>query len=220
VRGFSPLGPVLVGDDRRIELGLGGALFALRTASVDDGLRAAAPALRFSGHLFGSATQLPVEEELLLTASGLQHLWRVASLPAGAHFEVEIDAAGLEYQHSTDQGLLFAGPRLTFTYGHATWIDARGERTAVPARWNALAQRIVLSVPAEVVARSAWPAVLDPELSAGILPHQRRHRGNARTGVYRRREAAAIGSYPVHGHWLTHGPVQKTVRRADWRTGL
>jgi hypothetical protein len=47
-----------------------------------------------------------------------------------------------------------------FIYGHATWVDAAGQRTAVPARWTGAA--IELSVPATLVESSRYPAVLDP----------------------------------------------------------
>jgi hypothetical protein len=62
---------------------------------------------------------------------------------------------------SDARGLHLAGAGgARFFYGHATWIDADGRRTAVPARWTGSA--IQLSVPAGVVDASRFPAVLDP----------------------------------------------------------
>jgi hypothetical protein len=48
------------------------------------------------------------------------------------------------------------------SYSHGTWIDAGGHATAVPARFDG--GRILLTVPADVVSRSTYPAVLDPEI--------------------------------------------------------
>ncbi|HWA75199.1 MAG TPA: hypothetical protein VG937_22835 [Polyangiaceae bacterium] len=62
---------------------------------------------------------------------------------------------------SDEQGLRLAtasGER--FRFGHATWIDAAGQRTVVPARFRG--GQITLTVPAAVVDASRYPAVLDP----------------------------------------------------------
>lgn len=51
-----------------------------------------------------------------------------------------------------------------FFYEHATWIDASGARTRVPAVWKGSpgARWIELEVPAALVNASRYPAVLDP----------------------------------------------------------
>lgn len=53
-------------------------------------------------------------------------------------------------------------------YGHGTWIDASGSRTAVPARFDK--DRIVLIAPDTMVNTSVFPAVLDPKIVVGPLP--------------------------------------------------
>ncbi len=64
-----------------------------------------------------------------------------------------VDDSGLHF----DEGL---------RYGHATWVDARGARTAVRARFEA--GHILFEVPAQVLEASAYPAVLDPLLTAEL----------------------------------------------------
>ena len=66
---------------------------------------------------------------------------------------VETDAAGLHF--AAPEG---GGAR--FHFGHATWVDAAGHRTAVAARWNG--HTIQMTVPASVVDGGPYPAVLDP----------------------------------------------------------
>ncbi len=68
------------------------------------------------------------------------------------------------YIASTKTGLHFAASdtHLGIRYGHATFIDARGRRTDVEAKWNGT--DIVLSVPAEVLDTAAYPATLDPTI--------------------------------------------------------
>ena len=62
---------------------------------------------------------------------------------------------------SDARGLHLAGANgARFFYGHATWIDADGRRTSVPARWTD--RGIELRVPADTVDASRFPAVLDP----------------------------------------------------------
>jgi hypothetical protein len=74
---------------------------------------------------------------------------------AGEPISATSDARGLHLQ-------MRDGRR--FFYEHATWIDARGTRTAVPARWKGTpgARSIELVVPAALVNASRYPAVLDP----------------------------------------------------------
>jgi large repetitive protein len=61
---------------------------------------------------------------------------------------------------SNETGLHFAAGSLLVRYGHATWVDARGIRTPVPAVFSNGSLR--MEVPADVLASSTYPAVLDP----------------------------------------------------------
>lgn len=109
-------------------------------------------------------------EQLRNLPEGVEQSWRFEQDPGGeGDLIVAIDATGLEFAGATDSGLHFrrrAG-ELGFRYGHGTWIEADGDRWDVQAQFDN--GRILLSVPAEIVAASAFPAVLDPTVTAEVL---------------------------------------------------
>ena len=110
-----------------------------------------------------------VVEHLHNTPAGVEQSWSFETPPPGAGaLEVEIPIDGMEYKMSTSQGLHFADARtgLGFQYGHGTWIDAQGRRTPVMAEYED--GHIQLRVPESVLAGSAYPAVLDPVISAEL----------------------------------------------------
>ncbi len=73
----------------------------------------------------------------------------------------QLGAAGAPMAVASDErGLHFAASGEKFRFGHGTWIDAAGNRTAVAARWTGAA--IQLTVPAALLETSRYPAVLDP----------------------------------------------------------
>jgi MYXO-CTERM domain-containing protein len=95
-------------------------------------------------------------------AGGVEQSWRFAAPPASeGDLVVEVAVRGPAFTGETAGGLHFAspgGPGLR--YSHATWISADGIKTAIPARYAG--GLISLTVPAAVVARTGFPAVLDP----------------------------------------------------------
>ncbi len=101
-------------------------------------------------------------EHLRQTPEGVEQSWEFASKPSGrGDLSVRVHVSGLKYQGETPNGLHFADARgLGFRYGHGTWVDAAGVKTAVNAHF--VHGAIELSVPQDVVERSAYPAVLDP----------------------------------------------------------
>lgn len=101
--------------------------------------------------------------------NGVEQAWTFAEPPAGrGDLEVRVAVAGQTFTGVTDSGLHFADPEteLGFCYGHALWIDANGVETEIPAIFDA--GEIILTVPAAVVATSAFPADLDPLVSPEI----------------------------------------------------
>jgi hypothetical protein len=71
---------------------------------------------------------------------------------------VATTARGLHFRHDdAETGIV---------YGVATWIDARGERTEL--RPEAIEGGLAITVPAAIVARSGFPAVLDPLIGPEI----------------------------------------------------
>lgn len=100
-------------------------------------------------------------EELQNSEAGVEQRWRFDEKPAGAGaLEVSVPVLGGRLVGKSDSGLHFAAGELMVRYGHGTWVDAHGMRTAVEARFEKGV--IVLRVPATVVEASAFPAVLDP----------------------------------------------------------
>lgn len=98
-------------------------------------------------------------------AGGIEQSWELAERPPGAgDFVVRVAVDG-DYLGASDAGLHFAarGATTRFRYGIATWIDARGERTAIAQRY--LDGAIEMAVPRALLAASAFPAVLDPVIT-------------------------------------------------------
>jgi hypothetical protein len=98
--------------------------------------------------------------------SGVEQLWRferepqgegdlVVAVPVRGGWSVVPRAGGLDFRQSA-QGLFLH-------YGAATWVEADGRTTPVALAWNGA--EILLTVPAAVLGRTRWPAVLDPLLT-------------------------------------------------------
>ena len=107
-----------------------------------------------------------VLERLRNSERGVQQSWRFARRPpASESLTVRVRVSGLRHLGTTRAGLHFVDPRsgLGFVYGPATWIDARGQNTPVAARFRR--GHLELRLPADLVRRSAFPAVLDPLIS-------------------------------------------------------
>lgn len=102
-------------------------------------------------------------EHLRNSEQGVEQSWSFDAPPSGrGELRVHIPVTGLVYTQTSEQGLHFADARtgLGFRYGHGTWVDGNGQRTAVPAEF--VDGQIQLRVPESVLASSAYPAVLDP----------------------------------------------------------
>lgn len=107
-----------------------------------------------------------VREHLRNRAGGVEQSWAFDSRPpCGGDLVVKLPVSGQRFASRTASGLHFEDEEtgMGLRYGHGTWIDARGERHGVPARFRD--GRIELRVPAKVVSESSFPAVLDPQVS-------------------------------------------------------
>jgi len=105
-------------------------------------------------------------EHLRNTAAGVQQSWRFAAPPAGAgDLVIRVSVSGAAYRGHTAKGLHFAAHAdgLGLRYGHATWIDAAGRRSALRVHRHAGAME--LRVPGALLASSRYPALLDPFIS-------------------------------------------------------
>lgn len=109
-------------------------------------------------------------EHLRNSEQGVEQSWSFDTAPSGqGELWVRIPVQGLVHTGTSASGLHFADARtgLGFSYGHGTWVDARGQRTAVPAEFAEGA--IHLRVPEQVLTASAYPAVLDPVISPELI---------------------------------------------------
>ena len=107
-----------------------------------------------------------LEEQLENGPEGLEQRWRFEGPPRGAgDLSVQVPVSA-HYEGTDPRGLRFSVGALAYRYSHATWVDARGRRTEVPARYTGT--DISLVVPDTVLQATAWPAVLDPLISAEI----------------------------------------------------
>lgn len=97
---------------------------------------------------------------------GVEQSWAFSIPPRGdGSLVVEVEVTGHSTVASSATGLHFHTPgKLGFSYSHAVWRDAADDAWNVPVRWEA--GRIVIEVPAHVLAASKFPAVLDPIVGA------------------------------------------------------
>jgi hypothetical protein len=106
----------------------------------------------------------PVTETIAATADGAEQSWGFRQAPGtSGDLTVSIQTTGLTYRDTAADGLhLRQAGVLDLAYSSSTWIDAGGHRWPVPARFDH--GMILLTVPAEVLAGTTYPAVLDPEI--------------------------------------------------------
>ncbi|KFE70727.1 hypothetical protein DB31_5769 [Hyalangium minutum] len=145
----------------------------VKTASISRGpqplLQAARASVREDGAL--TLARGPVVEVLQNGDEGLEQRWELAAKPAGTgDLEVRVELAGLDYVSETALGHHYVDRKtgLGVRYGKATWVDAAGVKTPVDSVREGRA--LVIRVPARVLERSAFPAVLDPIISPEISP--------------------------------------------------
>ncbi len=109
-------------------------------------------------------------EEIADTEAGVEQSWRFARRPAGSgDLLVSVAVRGQEFLDDNHSGLHFVDRRsgLGVRYSHATWVDGNGEKTALRCQYQG--GRIEILVPSALVEQSAYPAVLDPTVSAEFV---------------------------------------------------
>jgi hypothetical protein len=106
-----------------------------------------------------------VIERLENDDDGVEQSFVFASASAGqGDLTVHLRVSGEEFVGATASGLHFAdrAAGLGVRYGGAVWVDARNART--PLVVTREAEGLAITVPAAVLERSAFPAVLDPTI--------------------------------------------------------
>ncbi|MBN1210499.1 MAG: hypothetical protein JXB05_36940 [Myxococcaceae bacterium] len=120
------------------------------------------------GHL--SFVHGAVVEHLRNSEQGVEQSWSFEGRPGGGgDLRVHVPVKGYVHTGTSEQGVHFEDARtgFRFRYSHGTWVDANGRRTAVPAEYSD--GHIQLRVPEEVLASSAYPAVLDPVVTQEMI---------------------------------------------------
>ncbi|MDI1435871.1 hypothetical protein, partial [Polyangium sorediatum] len=146
-----------------------GAPLRVKTARVtrggtELGRGAGAGRVEADGHLVVSRGD--VDEHLENRDGGVELSYSFARAPEGAgDLVIALDVGGEAFIGETHDGHHFidAATGIGVRFGRATWIDATGKKTRVDVRGEQ--GRVVMRVPARVLAASAYPAVLDPLLT-------------------------------------------------------
>jgi hypothetical protein len=110
-------------------------------------------------------TRGEVTEELLNSERGIEQRWSFTSAPRGdGALLLRVPVRGLGLTGETPHGVHFADATgLGVRYGNATWTDASGKKTELAAR--AVSGAVEFRVPAELLASTAFPALLAPTVS-------------------------------------------------------
>jgi MYXO-CTERM domain-containing protein len=134
------------------------------TKRLDSSLR------RFSSTPFAvTLERASYAETLGVGAGGFEQAFHFADPPAGTGALV-LELATFRATPAPRGRFVELG---TLRYGEATWIDAAGKSSAVAL--TVRGSRLVLTVPAQTLETTTWPAVLDPSISSegavGDLSH-------------------------------------------------
>lgn len=111
------------------------------------------------------------QEHVYNSATGIEQTWDFAMEPAGqGPLAVRVAIRGQRYAGVDARGHHFIdeATQVGLVYSHAVWVDLTGRRTEVPVVFDAEAGELVMTVDAETLASSHYPAVLDPTVSAEV----------------------------------------------------
>lgn len=108
------------------------------------------------------------DEQFENTEEGVEQRFAFSKRPEGqGDLVIRVRVSGEDYTGETEGGHHFMDPAtgIGLRYGLATWIDAKGERTALRVDYRDDTGALELTVPEDVLEGSAYPAVLDPVIS-------------------------------------------------------
>jgi len=109
-----------------------------------------------------------VVERITNREDGVEQAWRFEEQPIGGDLTIEIAVSGPRFVEATPSGLHFRSAQgLGVRYSHAVWRDAAGEAWEIEARFDR--GRIAITVPEDVIAGSAYPAILDPTITPELI---------------------------------------------------
>lgn len=158
----------------------GPARITLRT----DATIASAPRLDATGAITREIGN-GITERVEIRDGTIEQSWVIAERPAG-RLVIRVSVEGVDWCATDESGLHFRarGDASGFRYGHGTLVDQQGRRTAVPSHWTGDAIELVL--PDDLVARTRFPAILDPIVGPEVgvdMPVDHPHRTASAPGV-------------------------------------
>jgi hypothetical protein len=146
-----------------------GGKLALRTGSItSDGERLDGDRSERITNGIVEITRGEIVETVTNREDGIEQAWRFDSAPTIAG-DVTVAVAVIGHRFITDNtsGLHFQSPDgLGFRYSDAVWIEANGTQWPIESRF--VDGQIVMTVPADVVANTSFPAVLDPTITPEV----------------------------------------------------
>lgn len=114
------------------------------------------------------ALSASIEERVSSSAIGVEQTWRFDARPTGrGDLVIGVPVVHGTYVSVDARGLRFRDEGGESVYSHATFIDASGARTPIPARFAD--GEIRLSLRAGLLDAARYPAVLDPTISPVTL---------------------------------------------------
>jgi len=107
------------------------------------------------------------DEHWTLSGDRAEQSWRFLMRPHRGNVSVRVPVHGLRYTGGDESGLWFETThRDRVHYSHGVFRDARGRRTEILAHFDAAEKAIALDLPGRLLDESAYPAELDPTISA------------------------------------------------------
>jgi MYXO-CTERM domain-containing protein len=103
-------------------------------------------------------------EIFIAKPDGAEQSWTFSEQPPGhGDLVVTVGVGNAALSRIDDRGILLRQHDVAVRYGKATWVDAVGRRTPVAGGFDA--GQITLTVPADVLGTTQFPATLDPTIS-------------------------------------------------------
>ncbi len=171
---------------------------ATSAISVDQSTIASGPSV---GSVVNGRIVMPrgaAVESLHNDIDGLHQEWAFASSPGTGDLDVDLAVSGYAYAGTTIGGVHFAGDGAMVRYSHAVWSGADGRAWPINTTFDEASGHIHLTVPAAVMAKTSFPALLDPTISAEVAAD---NPVIAPTGSTQQQQAIAFGAGEYLAVW-------------------
>lgn len=124
-----------------------------------------------------------LSEQVVALVNGTQTTWQLLEQPETFLAEIVLESAAVLRNVDAD-GLWFTRGEQVFKVSHASWLDAAGRHTEIPASY--VDGKVIYRVPGDLLAESSYPAKLDPIVSAEFFSAPALDAAAYGTGIVRR----------------------------------